>query len=107
MPLTRVYLPLTPAQLAALARGGSAGPAPLAGHAVTSALGRPGLVTDEEELEHAAWLAATESAIDLSAGGTRRRVVAARGAEMIDQALGFQAPEDLGDGAALDLEGLG
>ena len=36
-----------------------------------------------------------------------RRVVAARGALVIDQALGLEAAEDLVDGAALDLEGLG
>ena len=29
---------------------------------MTPALGKPGLVTDEEELEHAAWVAATEEA---------------------------------------------
>ena len=37
----------------------------------------------------------------------RRRVVAARGALVIDQALGLEAAEDLVDGAALDLERLG
>ena len=37
----------------------------------------------------------------------RRRVVAARGALVIDQALGLEAAEDLVDRAALDLEGLG
>src|SRR5919106_872791 len=36
----------------------------------------------------------------------RRRVVAARGALVVDQALGFEAAEDLVDGAALDLEAL-
>ncbi|MDF3046344.1 MAG: hypothetical protein K0R30_2572 [Ornithinibacter sp.] len=76
MPLTRVYLPLTPAHLAALAAGRSVGPVPLLAHAVTPALGKPGLVTDEEELEHAAWLAAADQAGSLSDGG-RRRVVAA------------------------------
>ena len=80
MPLTRVYLPLTSADLDALAAGRPLGPAPLAAHAVTPALGRPGLVIDEEELEHAAWLAATEEAA--TAGGAsgespRRRVIAA------------------------------
>ncbi len=76
MPLTRVYLPLTPAHLEALAAGRSVGPVPLAAHAVTPALGKPGLVTDEEELEHAAWLAAADEAGSLS-DGVRRRVVAA------------------------------
>ena len=37
----------------------------------------------------------------------RGRVVAARGAEVIDQALALEAAEDLGDGAALDFECLG
>lgn len=77
MPLTRVYLPLTPAHLAALSAGRPVGPVPLAAHAVTPALGKPGLVTDEEELEHAAWLAAADEAGSLSDGGSRRRVVAA------------------------------
>jgi len=86
VPLTRVYLPLTSADLDALAAGRPLGPAPLAAHAVTPALGRPGLVTDEEELEHAAWLAAAQEAAN--AAGTpgpsgpsgpspRRRVIAA------------------------------
>ena len=57
MPLTRVYLPLTSADLDDLARGRSVGPAPRAAHAVTAALGRPGLTPDDEELEHAALLA--------------------------------------------------
>ena len=52
MPLTRVYLPLTPADLTGLAEGRPLGPAPRNAHAVTPALGKPGLVTDEEELEH-------------------------------------------------------
>ena len=34
----------------------------------------------------------------------RRRVIAARGALVIDQALGLEAAEDLVDGTALDLE---
>ena len=37
----------------------------------------------------------------------RRRVVAARGALVVDQALGLEAAEDLVDGAALDLERVG
>jgi hypothetical protein len=43
---------------------------------VTPALGRPGLATDEEELEHLAWLAATEEAAGRSAPRVLRRVVA-------------------------------
>ncbi len=39
--------------------------------------GKPGLVTDEEELEHAAWVAAAEEAIAPAGTAPRRRVVAA------------------------------
>ena len=77
MPLTRVYLALGAADLEALAAGRPLGPAPLAAHAVTPALGRPGLVTDAEELEHAAWVAAADDALSRTHDGTRRRVVAA------------------------------
>ena len=77
MPLTRVYLPLTPADLTGLAEGRPLGPAPRPAHAVTPALGKPGLVTDEEELEHAAWVAATEEAVAQAEAEGRRRVVAA------------------------------
>jgi hypothetical protein len=76
VPLTRVYLPATAADLDALADGRPVGPAPLAAHAVTPALGRPGLTTDEEELEHLAWVAAAAEAADGAAGG-RRVVVSA------------------------------
>jgi hypothetical protein len=77
MPLVRVYLALTAANLTALAEGRPVGPAPLHAHAVTPAIGKPGLVTDEETLEHDAWAAAADEAIALSQRGTRRRVVAA------------------------------
>jgi hypothetical protein len=77
VPLTRVYLPLTPADLTGLAEGRPLGPVPRAAHAVTPALGKPGLVTDEEELEHAAWVAATEEALEAADSAARRRVVAA------------------------------
>ena len=76
MPLTRVYLALTADDLEALGAGRPLGPAPIHAHAVTPALGRPGLVTDEEELEHLAWLAATDEAVGRTAGGALRRVVA-------------------------------
>lgn len=76
MPLTRVYLALTADDVAALGAGRPLGPAPIHAHAVTAALGRPGLVTDEEELEHLAWLAATHEAVGRTAGGKLRRVVA-------------------------------
>lgn len=77
MPLTRVYLPLTSTDLAALAEGRPLGPVPLHAHAVTPSLGKPGLVTDEEELEHAAWVAATEEAGAEPDAAGRRRVIAA------------------------------
>jgi len=77
VPLTRVYLPLTAADLIGLAEGRAVGPAPRAAHAVTAALGKPGLVTDEEELEHTAWAAAAQEAIGLAGTPPRRRVVAA------------------------------
>ncbi len=77
MPLTRVYLPLTAADLAALEAGDEVGRPPVPAHAVTPALGRPGLTTDEEELEHLAWLAATEEAGATSGAGARRVVAAA------------------------------
>ncbi|HET7761088.1 MAG TPA: hypothetical protein VFL46_01930 [Phycicoccus sp.] len=76
MPLARVSLVATAADLDALAAGRPLGPAPLAAHAVTPALGRPGLTTDEEELEHLAWVAAAEEAVGVAAGG-RRVVVSA------------------------------
>jgi hypothetical protein len=76
MPLTRVYLALTSADLIALTEGRPLGP-PRPAHAVTPALGRPGLVTDEEELEHTAWVAATEEALPAPGAAPRRRVIAA------------------------------
>ncbi|MBR7743884.1 hypothetical protein KC207_11340 [Phycicoccus sp. BSK3Z-2] len=76
MPLTRVYLALAPAAVHDLASAGEVGPAPLRAHGVTPALGTPGLVTDEEELEHLAWVAATEEASQV-AGGSRRVVASA------------------------------
>lgn len=75
MPLTRVYLALSPGDLDDLAAGRSVGPVPRPAHAVTAALGRPGLVTDEEELEHLAWLAAAAEAVSRADGGRRRRVI--------------------------------
>jgi hypothetical protein len=75
MPLTRVYLALAPTDLDDLAAGRPVGPAPRPAHAVTAALGKPGLVTDAEELEHAAWLAAADEAVSHAEGGRRRRVI--------------------------------
>ncbi len=84
MPSTRVYLALDPEQLTTLAEGGAAGPAPLPAHAVTTALGKPGLITDQEELEHLAWLSAVEDAAQHSAAGSVRRVVAAADVDSAD-----------------------
>ncbi|MBT9255883.1 hypothetical protein KMZ32_10395 [Phycicoccus sp. MAQZ13P-2] len=75
MALTRVYLPLTAADLEALADGRDLGTPPVPAHGVTPALGTPGLVTDEEELEHLAWEAAADEA-DALRDGDERRVVA-------------------------------
>ncbi len=77
MPLTRVYLALTPADLDALAEEGTLGGSPRRAHAVTPALGTPGLTTDVEQLEHLAWVAAAEEAGRGAAAGTRRVVAAA------------------------------
>jgi hypothetical protein len=73
MPLTRVYLALSSADLTDLAERRPLGPA----HAVTTGLGRAGSAKDQEELEHAAWVAATEAAGALPGAAGRRRVVAA------------------------------
>lgn len=75
VPLTRVYVALTAEDLDDLAAGRPVGAAPRAAHAVTAALGRPGLVTDEEELEHDAWLAAADEAVGATGNGIRRRVI--------------------------------
>ena len=77
MPLTRVYLALTPADLDRLADEETLGGARRPAHAVTPAVGTPGLTTDVEELEHLAWLAATEEASGTAPAGTRRVVAAA------------------------------
>ena len=77
MPLTRVYLPLTAADLESLADGMDLGTPPVAAHGVTPALGRPGLVTDEEELEHLAWVAAADEAEALRDTDERRVVASA------------------------------
>lgn len=77
MPLTRVYLPLTAADLDALLEGRDLGPEPVAAHAVTPALGRTRIGTDEEDLEHDAWVAATEEADALRENDERRVVASA------------------------------
>lgn len=77
----RVYLPATLPVLAAALAHGDLGPAPLAAHAVTPALRQSLGVTDLEELEYAATLAAAEASLRLLAADhaapTRRLVLAA------------------------------
>lgn len=87
MPSTRVYLALSEEQLSVLAEGGAVGPPPLSAHAVTPALGKPGLTTDQEELEYLAWLAAVEESLQHTAGGSVRRVVAAADLDSADVAV--------------------
>ncbi len=77
MPLTRVYVALTPDDLDALSTDATLGAGPVRAHAVTPALGSPGLTTDEEELEHLAWEAAADEAAASVTGGTRRVIAAA------------------------------
>jgi hypothetical protein len=69
MPVTRVFFPLDAQSFEALAEAG--GWLPGVAHAVTPRLGRPGLVVDEEELEHTAWCAAVADASPLTPGGLR------------------------------------
>jgi hypothetical protein len=61
----RVYLPATVATLAALARTGELGPAPLTGYAVTAALQETYADSDEEELEYLATTLAAEDSFRL------------------------------------------
>lgn len=77
MTVTRVYLPLDPRALATLSDRRELGPPPLHGHAVTPAQGSPGLATELEDLEYAAWSAAAESARDVAGAATRRVVASA------------------------------
>jgi hypothetical protein len=77
VPQTRVYVPLDPAGVAALRQSGEIGPAPMAAHAVTARSGRPGLTTDLEELEYAAWRAAAAAAAGRVTGSARRVVASA------------------------------
>lgn len=76
MPRTRVYLPLSRDDVLALAGEAALPGEARVGHAVTAALGRPGIVVDAEELEHEAWLLAAEAAA-VGASVDRRRVIAA------------------------------
>lgn len=104
MPTRRVYLPVSRGALAALVSTGELGPAPLSAYAVTSVLGRPGLTVDEEELEHAAWAAAADAAVDLTDGGSHRRLVASADVDVATVLEGAAAdPASVTLGAAVPL----
>lgn len=86
MTQTRVYLPLTAADVRALADGATVGAN--GGYAVTAALRAAQPSADEEEYEFAALTEAAAAATGLAAGG--RRVVAAADvdAEIVDDVSG-------------------
>jgi hypothetical protein len=73
----RIYVPTTVAGLAALHTTGRLAPAPLAAHAVTSALRASWVGADDEELEYAVLMAAAFDSLQLIAAtsGEPRRVV--------------------------------
>lgn len=77
MSLTRIYVPLTPAMVRALAESREIAPAPVPAHAVTQRLERALPSADEEVREYAAMSDAAEAAGALSAGSVVRRVVVA------------------------------
>ena len=77
MPLTRVYLALARGAPRDPRQGGGLGGGSVAAHAVTPALGKPGLVTDEEGLEHLAGWRRRGGSGRAQRGRHRRRVVAA------------------------------
>lgn len=99
----RVYLPATVATLAALARTGELGPAPLTGYAVTAALQETYADSDEEELEYLATTLAAEDSFRLvtqppaapaeGAAPAARRVVVV--ADLPDRQVAHR-PEPLG-----------
>ena len=95
MPRRRVYVPLSPTQLDALAAGREAGPAPVIGYVAPAGLA-PSLV---EEAEHAAWLRAAQEATAFASGG--RRVV---GSADIDNALLEEVAPVAGGGAPVQVE---
>ena len=90
MPIARVYLPLTAAQLADLAAHGELAGDRVRAYAVTPGLadGFPG--ADEEELEYAALRDASDAARALRDPGQTHRVIAAAD---VDAAF-LHAPDD-------------
>ena len=99
MRAARVYLPLSAAQLEALAGPGQS-VTPTIGYAVTDRLERAHPGADEEQLEYAAFQAASAEAARRLAGKPERRVVAAadvdRAALVDEDAPDEDAPDELG-----------
>jgi hypothetical protein len=77
MTQTRIYLPLTPSDVQALAERREVGPAPVAAYAVTRRLERSLPTADEEEWEYAALTEAVEAAEAAQGTTVAKRVVAA------------------------------
>ena len=77
MTQTRIYLPLTPDGVRALARHREVGPAPVVAYAVTRRLERSLPTGDEEEWEYAALAEAVDAAETAQGTTVAKRVVAA------------------------------
>jgi Family of unknown function (DUF6912) len=117
--LTRVYLPATLPQLAALRQGKDLRlPGDVTGHAVTPMLREWYAEGDEEELEYVAFTRAAQEALHLlhrDPAAPRRRVVvsvdlpgvAPTGAELGSSAVRVGRPVRLADVAAVHVDGAG
>ena len=90
----RVYLPLSGADLDALA-GPDQALAPTSGYAVTRRLERAHPQADEEQLEYAAFRAAAAEAARRLDGASKRRVVGAADLDR-DAVAEADGPDDLG-----------
>ncbi|MFW5474620.1 DUF6912 family protein [Knoellia sp. CPCC 206450] len=99
MPLVRVYLPLDAGALDTLRRTGEVGPAPVTAHTAVAPSARPGLGSDDEEREYAAWSAAAADAAALVTRGERRVVASAD----VDAAVVNATSED---GTAVELDSV-
>ncbi len=96
--MTRVYVPLTRAQLARLVAD-RALPGPLLGHAVTEGLRQEWPEGDDEQWEYTALMAAAEdSLVAQDAGAPARRLVAAADVSRVDPDEGTRVrlPDGLG-----------
>ena len=101
MPRRRVYVPLSPTQLDALAAGREAGPAPVIGYVAPAGLA-PSLVEEAVsigDLVHIMELRAAQEATAFASGG--RRVV---GSADIDNALLEEVAPVAGGGAPVQVE---